>query len=124
MIQSVLLQWRRSPPLTLSLYQGNSECTFTQTPVAHTPMSCHAIALMADKEHLVLAVVLLGVTQDTVTQAADVPEGGMALVSQFLQSQHGTVPAVCEGSLQQLEDLSTVDTGNVVTITTKLKLQL
>lgn len=34
----------------------------------------------------------------------------MALVSELLQPQHGPVPAVCEGSLEQLEDLSTEGT--------------
>ncbi len=55
--------------------------------------------------YLVLAVVLLRVTQNPVTQAADVSEGGMTLVSQLLQTQHGPVPTVCERSLQQLKDL-------------------
>lgn len=60
---------------------------------------------MVDQLYLILAIILLRVTQDPVTQAADVPEGGMTLVSQLLQPQHGPIPAVCEGCLQQLEDL-------------------
>lgn len=57
--------------------------------------------------YLVFAVVLLRVTQNPVTQSANVPEGGVALVGQLLQSQHGSVAAVCERGLQELEDLNT-----------------
>lgn len=60
-----------------------------------------------DKPYLVLAVVLLRVTQNAVTKAADVSEGGVPLVGQLLQLQHGPVATVCEWSLQQLEDLCT-----------------
>lgn len=57
--------------------------------------------------YLVLAIVLLRVTQNPVAEATDVSEGGMTLVSQLLQPQHGPIPTVCEWSLQQLEDLHT-----------------
>lgn len=60
-----------------------------------------------DKPYLVFAVVLLRVTQNAVAQSADVSEGGMTLVSQLLQTQHGSVSTVCEWRLQQLEDLNT-----------------
>lgn len=60
-------------------------------------------------------------TQNPITQAADVSEGGMTLVGKLLQSQHGSVPTVCERSLQQLEDLSKRDT--VVTIVTMLNVK-
>lgn len=55
--------------------------------------------------HLVFAVVLLRVAQNPVAQSTDVSERGVALVSQLLQSQHRSVAAVRERSLQQLEDL-------------------
>ena len=64
---------------------------------------------------LVLAVVLLGVAQHAVAEAADVAEGGVALVSQLLQPQHGPVAAVRERGLQQLEDLHTAPQGPGVT---------
>lgn len=48
-------------------------------------------------------------------------EGGMTLVGKLLQSQHGSIPTVCERSLQQLEDLSKRDT--VVTIVTMLNVK-
>lgn len=75
--------------------------------LCHTVLVLIEQAFRPDKLYLVLAVVLLRVTQNPVTQAADVSEGGMTLVGQFLQSQHGPVPTVCEWSLQQLEDLNT-----------------
>ena len=49
--------------------------------------------------HLVLPVVLLGVSQDPVAEAADVSEGCMPLVSQLLQTQHGAITTVCERGL-------------------------
>lgn len=49
--------------------------------------------------YLIFAVILLRVTQDPVTQAADVSEGGMTLVCQLVQTQHWPIPAVCERSL-------------------------
>ncbi|TNN81358.1 hypothetical protein EYF80_008414 [Liparis tanakae] len=61
--------------------------------------------------------------QNPVTQAADVPEGGVALVSQLLQSQHGPVPTVCEGSLQQLEDLNVHPGINVISESLTLRLR-
>lgn len=63
--------------------------------------------LRSDTLHLVLAIVLLRMTQNSITQAADVSEGSVALVRQLLQAQHGPVSTVCEWSLQQLEDLNT-----------------
>ena len=62
---------------------------------------------MTPLRHLVLPVVLLGVAQDPVAEAADVAEGGVALVAQLLQTEHGAVATVSEGCLQQLEDLQT-----------------
>lgn len=55
--------------------------------------------------NLILPVVLLGVPEHPVAEPADVPEGRVALVPQLLQPQHGAVPAVREGCLQQLENL-------------------
>lgn len=43
--------------------------------------------------------------EDSVAEAADMAEGGVALVCQLLQTQHGTVTTVSERSLQELEDL-------------------
>ena len=60
---------------------------------------------MGPAPHLVLAVVLLGVAQHAVAEPADVPEGGVSLVPQLLQPQHGPVPAVRERGLKELEDL-------------------
>lgn len=55
--------------------------------------------------YLVLPVVLLRVSQDPVAEPANVSERSVALVPQLLQPQHRAIPAVCEGGLQQLEDL-------------------
>lgn len=44
-------------------------------------------------------------SQHTVAQSADVPEGCMSLVTQLLQTQHGTITTVCEWGLKQLKDL-------------------
>lgn len=55
--------------------------------------------------HLVLPVVLLGVSQDPVAESANVSERSMALVPQLLQPKHWAIPTVREGGLQKLEDL-------------------
>ena len=93
--------------------------TFSHELQRHVHPMSHKAKLT--KLNLVLAVVLLRVTQNPVTQAADVSEGGMSLVGQLLQSQHGPVPTVCERSLQQLEDL---DTREGMTIVTTLHLKI
>lgn len=54
---------------------------------------------------LVLPVILLGMSQHSVAEPADVSEGSVALVPQLLQPQHGTVPAVRERSLEKFENL-------------------
>lgn len=54
---------------------------------------------------LVLAVVLLGVTQDPVAESQHVLEVRIALVSQILQPQDWTVTLICERSLENTKDL-------------------
>lgn len=49
--------------------------------------------------NLVLPVVLLGVSEDPVAEAADVSEGRVPLVPQLLQAQHRAIPTVCEWGL-------------------------
>lgn len=60
---------------------------------------------MTTTVHLVLPVVLLGMAQHSVTKPADVSEGGVALVTQLLQPQHGAVTTVCEWGLEKFEYL-------------------
>lgn len=60
--------------------------------------SCLALPRVL-RAHLVLPVVLLGVSQDPVAKAADVSEGRVPLVSQLLQTQHWAVATVCERGL-------------------------
>lgn len=57
--------------------------------------------------HLVLAVVLLGVSEDSVAESEHVLVRRILLVRQLLQTQQRTLPstAVLEGSLQDAKDL-------------------
>lgn len=59
--------------------------------------------------HLVLAVVLLGVAEDSVGKSQHVLIGRVFLVSQLLQMQQRPLPspAVLERSLQDTKDLKT-----------------
>lgn len=72
------------------------------------------IRLVADQRshrhpHLVLAVVLLGVSQDSVAESEHVLVGRVLLVRQLLQTQQRTLPSppVLKGSLQDAKDLKT-----------------
>lgn len=64
---------------------------------------------------LVLAVVLLGVAQDPVTEPQHVFEVSISLVSQILQPQYWTIALIREGSLQNPKDLEG-QTGSVVNV--------
>lgn len=57
--------------------------------------------------HLVLAVVLLGVSQDSVAEPEHVLVRRVLLVRQLLQTQQRTLPSipVLEGGLQDTKDL-------------------
>lgn len=55
--------------------------------------------------HLVLPVILLGMAKDSVAKPADMSEWCVALIAKLLQSQHGTIPAVCERGLEKFENL-------------------
>lgn len=59
--------------------------------------------------HLVLAVVLLGMSQDSVAQSEHVLVRRVLLVSQLLQTQQGTLASApfLKGGLQDAEDLKT-----------------
>lgn len=54
---------------------------------------------------LVLSVILLRMSQHSVAEPTDVSKWSMALVPKFFQSQHGTIPTVCERSLEKFENL-------------------
>lgn len=54
---------------------------------------------------LVLAIVLLGVTQDPVAESQHVLEVSIALVSQILQPQYWTITLICERSFENTKDL-------------------
>lgn len=65
--------------------------------------------------HLVLAVVLLRVSEDSVAQSEHVLVRRILLVRQLLQTQQRTLPstAVLEGSLQDAKDLKQHHTREV-----------
>lgn len=59
--------------------------------------------------HLVLAVVLLGVSQDSVAESQHVLVWSVLLVGELLQAQQRTLPSapVLKGGLQDAKDLNT-----------------
>lgn len=66
------------------------------------------------RPHLVLAVVVLRVSQDSVAESQHVLEGSVLLVRQLLQTQQGALisSSVLEGGLQDPKDLKN-QTGKV-----------
>jgi len=58
--------------------------------------------------YLVLPVILLGMAEHSVAKPANMSKWCMALISELLQSQHGTVAAVCERGLEKFENLQKV----------------
>lgn len=78
--------------------RGDDEC---QEKAA----ACGGLSGAAESTDLVLPVILLGMPQHPVAQPADVSERSVALVSELLQPQHGTIAAVGEGGLEEFENL-------------------
>lgn len=62
---------------------------------------------MSSSPHLVLAVVILRVPEDSVAESEHVLVGSILLVGQLLQAQQRTFPSwpVLKGGLQDAEDL-------------------
>lgn len=61
------------------------------------------------QSYLIFAIVLLGQFQNAVTETADLAEGGVFLVQQFLHLGHPTLAARQERRLQDFEDLRRKD---------------